>query len=282
MYIGLTADKEQLMQAVGVYRESFPHVVGMKLYAGHSVGDLGVIELKDQRIVYETLTREGYDGVLAVHCEKEKHIHRELFNPLNPITHCHAQQEKAELESVKDQLRLAYETGFKGKLHIAHISSPKAVELVNKAKERGLDASSGICPHHFIYDWGEMHRKNGLLYKMNPPLRSPESREQMFDLLHEGKIDWIETDHAPHTLNEKVKEPFMSGIPGIASWPVFIEYLRHHNFSDDEIERLTFSNVVNRFGIDISQKKPRNLMDRVGDYPFNPYEPMEKELGWRR
>ena len=117
---------------------------------------------------------------------------------------------------------------------------------------------------------------------MNPPLRSPESREQMFKLLREGKIDWIETDHAPHTLDDKVKEPFMSGIPGIASWPVFREYLRHHEFSDDEIEKLTFLNVVERFGIDLPARKPRKLKDRRSDYPWDPYKSMADEIGWKR
>jgi len=280
LYMGLTENPEQIKQAVEVYRE-FKEVVGMKLFAGHSVGDLGVIDIKDQRIVYEILSKEGYDGVLVVHCEKESLIHRENFDPLHAITHCHAQPEEAEIESVRDQIKLAYETNFRGKLHIAHISSPKAVELVVEAKKRGLNISSGICPHHFIYDWKQMNAENGLIWKMNPPLRSPESMEQMLNFLREGKIDWIETDHAPHSLDEKMKEPFMSGIPGLPWWPVFEEFLRQHDFSDDQIEKLTFSNAAERFDLDISQKKPINLVDRRKDYPFNPFAPMEKELGWR-
>ena len=280
IHIGLTSNIEQIKQAVEVYRE-FDEVIGMKLFAGHSVGDLGVINFEDQRTVYKTLTREGYDGFIALHCEKESKLHPELWNSSHPITHCHARPEISEIESVKDQILLIKETGFKGKPHIAHISAPEAVELVNKAKEDGLDISSGSCPHHFIYDWGQMVSENGILLKMNPPLREPKSREKMFQYLREGKIDWIETDHAPHTLDEKVKEPFMSGIPGIAWWPVFEEYLRHHDFSDNEIEKLTFSNVANRFGLDISQRRPKTLTDRRQDYPFNPYKSMEEEIGWK-
>jgi|TARA_Y100000310_G_scaffold279036_1_gene297918 dihydroorotase len=52
-YMGLTADSEQVKQAVGVYRDFFPHVVGFKLYAGHSVGNLGVVDFEDQRRIYE-------------------------------------------------------------------------------------------------------------------------------------------------------------------------------------------------------------------------------------
>ena len=280
IYMGLTANSEQIKCAVEVYR-GFPEVIGMKLYAGHSVGNLGVITEQDQSTVYETLSREGYEGVLAIHCEKEDELNPKLWNSREPITHCHARPEKAEVESLKDQLRLAYETGFNGKLHIAHISSPKAVDLVVKAKEQGMDVSCGVCPHHFIYDWNQMYDENGLLWKMNPPLRKPESREEMFRLLREGKIDWIETDHAPHKLNEKLNDPHMSGIPGIAWWPLFEEFLRQQNFSDLQIENLTFSRVAERFGIDIRRNR-RNMRDRRSDYPFDPYQKMAEELTWQK
>ena len=178
-----------------------------------------------------------------------------------------------------DQLRLVKESGFNGKLHIAHISSPKAVDLVAGAKEQGIDVSSGICPHHFIYDWSQMCDENGLLWKMNPPLREPDSRSRIFQYLKDGKIDWIETDHAPHSLEEKIQKPYMSGIPGIAWWPLFEEFLRQQNFSDRQIEDLTFSNIALRFGLDI-QRSHHTLLDRRADYPFDPYQNMAKELGW--
>lgn len=276
LYMGLTADPEQVKIAVGVYRE-FQQVIGMKLYAGHSVGNLGVITEKDQRAVYETLAAEGYDGVLAVHCEKESHLDPKSWNPAQPITHCYARPENAEVESVKDQLNVSRESGFNGKLHIAHISSPRAVDLVVEAKKQGGNVSAGICPHHFIYDWSQMYDENGLLWKMNPPLREPTSRKMVFQYIKDGKIDWIETDHAPHSLEEKTKNPYLSGIPGIAWWPLFEEFLRQQNFSDRQIEDLTFSNIAKRFGLDI-QRSRRTLRDRRQDYPFDPYQNMAKEL----
>lgn len=77
LYMGLTADSEQVKQAVDVFRE-FPQIIGMKLYAGHSVGNLGVITEERQRAVYETLAIEGYDGVLAGALRK-----RITFTPRN-------------------------------------------------------------------------------------------------------------------------------------------------------------------------------------------------------
>jgi len=277
MHMGLTANPEQIKQAAEVYR-GFKEVVGMKLYAGHSVGDLGVTKEEDQFNVYSILAKEGFDGVLMVHCEKESLMEPNHWDSKSPITHCFARPEYAEVESVVDQIRLSQESDFTGKLHITHISSPASVDLISRAKESGLDISCSICPHHFIYHWGQMHRGN--IWKMNPPLRKPSSREIIFQYLKEGKIDWIETDHAPHNLEEKIKEPFMSGIPGLAWWPLFEEYLRKQEFTDVQIEKLTFSNILNRFELGI-EKSNREIKDRRSDYPFDPYQRIAKELDWK-
>ena len=279
-YMGLTADPEQIKKAVEIYRKYFPRVVGFKLFAAHSVGGLGVIRFEDQFIVYGTLARAGYDGVMTVHAEKESELITKLWDPRIPISHCLARPEKAEIESVKDQIALAKYTKFRGKLHIAHISSPLAVDLVDEAVRREeMNISCGVCPHHFIYDMSKMFNKNGVLWKMNPPLRNSDYPSKMLEYLRIGKIDWIETDHAPHSLDEKTKEPFMSGIPGLPWWPMFIEYLRYNDFTEKRIEEVTFSAVRNRFRIDIEQSA-REIKDRRKDYPFNPYKPIERKIGW--
>jgi len=103
--------------------------------------------------------------------------------------------------------------------------------------------------------------------------------EDIANFLREGKIDWIETDHAPHTLDEKIKKPWMSGIPGLAWWPLFDEILRKNEFSDAEVIKLTHSNVAQRFNIDIKKTK-RKMIDRRKDYPFDPYRHFSEDLKW--
>ncbi len=279
IYMGLTGNQEQVKRAVDVFRE-FPQVVGMKLYTC-SLENLGIVNEEQQRMIYETLTKEHYDGVLTIHCEKESYFSPEIWNPQQPISHCYVRTENAEVESLNDQLRFAKESCFKGKIHIAHISSPRAVDLVVKAKEQGLDVSSGICPHHFIYDWNQMKDKNGVFWKMNPPLREPNSRERIFQYLKEGKIDWIETDHAPHSLQEKMENPHSSGVPGIAWWPFFEEFLKQNDFSDKQINELTFFNIAQRFELDI-KRSSRPIKDRRADYPFDPYPNIDRELGLKK
>ena len=77
VYIGLTSNPEQIKEAVETYREFFPKkdsgmgVIGLKMFAGKSVGDLAIVEPEQQREVYAQLGKLRYRGVLAVHCEKE-------------------------------------------------------------------------------------------------------------------------------------------------------------------------------------------------------------------
>ena len=276
VYLGVTADPEQVRKVVELTR-TYREVVGLKLYAGHSVGNLGVVRFEDQQRIYEVLAREGYKGVLVVHAEKEECMNPSKWDPKNPITHCIARPKLAEFASVEDQIALALQTNFPGKLHIPHISTTEAVDKVITAKAQGLDISSGVCPHHLVFDWRQMEQSDGLLWKMNPPLRNEKTRKTMVGYLKEGKIDWVETDHAPHTLNEKLELPYMSGIPGLPWWPLFDLYLQQQGFSRQQIEQLTFTNAAKRFGLNI-EKTRHKLVSRTTEYAFNPYAVLEARL----
>ncbi|MCX6723112.1 MAG: hypothetical protein NT094_03525 [Candidatus Staskawiczbacteria bacterium] len=86
----------------------------------------------------------------------------------------------------------------------------------------------------------------GNLYKVNPPLRTDEDRLTLMQYLIEGKIDWIETDQAMHTLPEKILAPYMSGIPSLLLYNDLIETIRY-DVSPYRLGRLTFGNIVKDF-----------------------------------
>jgi len=255
IYAGLTSDRNQIRQVVNSWRELFPKVVGLKMFAGHSVGNLGIVEEEKQKLVYQTLAAEGYDGVLAVHCEKESFLKPGLWNPLNPKSHSFARPPKSEIESISDQINFAQVSKFKGVLHIAHVSVPESINLIERArKQKKIRISCGLTPHHCLLNYNLIpETPRGLLYKVNPPLRNKTSSKMMLASLKEGKIDWIETDHAPHTLKEKIRGPFMSGFPGLPFYPHFLEFLKSHGFSGEQIGNLTHKNVCNTFGIDLPE-----------------------------
>ncbi|HOO71354.1 MAG TPA: dihydroorotase [Spirochaetota bacterium] len=122
----------------------------------------------------------------------------------------------------------------KGRLHVCHVSSAGSVEIIGMAKKSGINVTCETAPHYFaltddaVAEWMSMA-------KMKPPLRSGEDRKAIIEGLKSGVIDVIATDHAPHSLNEKMQEmeyaPF--GIVGLeTAVPLIITILvRENNFS---------------------------------------------------
>ena len=109
---------------------------------------------------------------------------------------------------------MAKETG--AKLHLCHVSTSGAVEMIKEAKAKGLKVTGEVCPHHFILSTEDMDMTDAN-YKMNPPLRTKEDVNALKEGLRDGIMDVISTDHAPHSEEEKAKgmidAPF--GIVGI-------------------------------------------------------------------
>lgn len=118
---------------------------------------------------------------------------------------------QAEISLIQRDIRLAEKTG--ACINIQHISTKEGVELVRQAKEKGLSVYAEAAPHHFSLTEAAV-LKYGTLAKMNPPLRTEEDRQAIIAGLQDGTIDFIATDHAPHTKEEKAK-PFTEAPSGI-------------------------------------------------------------------
>ncbi len=109
----------------------------------------------------------------------------------------------AEEIMVARDILLAELTG--GHVHLCHMSTRGSVELIRRAKEKGIRVTAEACPHHFslTHERCEGYDTNA---KMNPPLREPEDREAIRQGLKDGTIDVIATDHAPHHYDAKERE----------------------------------------------------------------------------
>ncbi len=97
-------------------------------------------------------------------------------------------------------IELARSTG--GHLHVCHVSTKGAVEIIRRAKNEGIRVTAEATPHHFSLDHGKC-RGFSPLFKMNPPLREQDDINAIAEGLADGTIDCIATDHAPHTVTEK-------------------------------------------------------------------------------
>jgi len=91
------------------------------------------------------------------------------------------------------------------RLHIAHVSSKGAVELIRQAKKRGIKVTAEATPHHLTLT-DEAVKTFDTSTKVNPPLRSADHVAAVVEGLHDGTLDAIATDHAPHAFEEKDME----------------------------------------------------------------------------
>lgn len=110
---------------------------------------------------------------------------------------------ESEVVAVARDIELARLTG--ARLHIAHISASRAVDLVRQAQKEGILVTAEAAPHHFSLTDQALGTYNTNL-KMNPPLRSTKDVDRIKEGLKDGTIGMIATDHAPHTDEDKMAE----------------------------------------------------------------------------
>lgn len=153
-----------------------------------------------------------------------------------------------EIMAARD-IRIAGLTG--GKLHIAHVSTKGCVELIRRAKAKGINVTAEATPHHFTLT-EESVKTFDTNTKVNPPLRTAEDVEAVRQGLKDGTIDAIVTDHAPHTIEDKELEYDYAafGISGLeTSLPLVITYLVNTGI-------LTISQAIEKMTIN-----PANIMN---------------------
>lgn len=133
-----------------------------------------------------------------------------------PIYHCLSRPTVAEVTSIERVLCFAKETGTR--VEIAHVSSPEGMELLKQAKKEGMDVYVETCPHYLFLNEEDV-KKFGPYAKCNPPLRSKEQSEKLWDYINDGTVDYIGSDHSPFLKSEKekgLKDIFaaVAGFPG--------------------------------------------------------------------
>ncbi|MDT9188651.1 MAG: dihydroorotase [Limnospira sp. PMC 894.15] len=209
---------------VGATPENLPDLLeanpspGIKIFMGSMHGPL----LVDHEEILEPIFAKG-DRLIAVHAENQDRINRrreEFAGQTDPAIHSQIQDEQAALEAT--QLALKLSKKYQRRLHILHLSTGIEAELLRQDKPAWVTAE--VTPQHLVLNITD-YGKIGTKAQMNPPLRSPENNEVLWRALLDGVIDFIATDHAPHTLEEKAK-PYPnspSGMPGVeTSLPVML------------------------------------------------------------
>jgi len=145
-----------------------------------------------------------FDTPIIEHCEDESLTGGSMNEGLNSTTlGLNPIPSVSEDLIVMRDILMAEYTG--GKVHIAHISTKRSVEMVRQAKKKGIKVTAEVTPHHFTLtdDAVKTYDTNT---KMSPPLRTKADVEEIIKGLKDGTIDCIASDHAPHSIEEKEAE----------------------------------------------------------------------------
>ena len=143
-----------------------------------------------------------FDGVIAQHAQDPTLTVGSQMNAGALATELGLTGWPAEAEEaiIKRDAQLAEETG--SRLHICHLTTAGAVEVVRWAKKRGINITAEVTPHHLLLT-EELARSYDPVYKVNPPLRRTEDTVALREALLDGTIDVLGTDHAPHSAEKK-------------------------------------------------------------------------------
>lgn len=153
-------------------------------------------------------------------------------------------------------------------LHLAHVSTKEAMEGIILGKQKGLNITCEVAPHHIALT-------DEIEYKVNPPIRSREDRDFIIDAIKNGYVDAIATDHAPHTIEDK-----KNGAPGISgietSFGVcFTKLVKEGNISLNKLSELMSKNPaelmqLNKGKIEIGYDGDLVLADIDNKYKVEP------------
>lgn len=157
-------------------------VYGLKIYCNHTTGEMLI---EDHKLLDVVFSAWNSDKPILVHAEGE------------------------QLETV---LHLAKK--YNHRLHVCHISQASEVKLVRQAKAKGELVTAGVTPHHLYFTKDSEFKIKGYGL-MKPALGTKEDKDALWEGLLDGTIDIVESDHAPHTIDEKKKDPCPFGVPGL-------------------------------------------------------------------
>ncbi len=209
LYFG--ADKAHLDQIVLVKRMC----PALKIFMGCSTGGL-VIDTDEELDTAFRLAKEA--GMLvAVHAEDEALLlaaKQRYEGGADYALHSKMRPREAAIRAVEKALALCALHNVP--LYVLHMSTRDELELIRQAKKAGLPVYAEVTTHHLFLSENDYAMHGGFV-QMNPPLRTVDDQEALWEGIRDGAIDTLGTDHAPHTVEEK-KLPFgkaPSGIPGV-------------------------------------------------------------------
>ena len=229
-----------LYAGIGQNTKPLSSIVPYKVFMGKSIGDMYF----NSEVELEIALKNYEECFVSFHCEDPKIMDKNNKNE----THESRRPVEAELRAVDIAINLIEKFNLHGK--ICHVSTIEGIKKIKEAREKGIDVTVEVAPHHLYFDESMFNDELRKKLQVNPPIRqSKENRLALIEALRNGDIDYLATDHAPHTIEEKEKG--ISGMPHLDTYALFSTWLmKEHNFTPSDIARISAynpGNFVNNF-----------------------------------
>ena len=240
-FIGATCDNLEALNNV------YP-ACGIKIFMGSSTGDL----LVDKQEHLERIFGNG-QRLIAVHAEDETRIQdrtRALLKQGEVADYSlHSQIRDPQTALIATERALALSEKYGRRLHILHLSTSEEVERLRRDKPDQVTCE--VIPNHLFLNTDD-YAQLGSRVQMNPPIRNPANASGLWSGLHQGIIDIIATDHAPHTLAEK-SQPYPNspaGMPGVeTSLPLMLTAMQAGQCTLAQVQQWMCSGPARVYGI---------------------------------
>ncbi len=239
-YAGATAENADALGAI----EKAPGCAGVKIFMGSSTGSLLI---EDDATIARVLA--GTRRCVAVHAEDEARLKaRRIFAEYDrPETHGIWRDPECARRAVERLIALA--RAARRHVHVLHGTTAGEAALLKDAKDV---ATMETTPQHLTLTAPECYARLRSYAQMNPPIRSLEHREALWQAIADGVIDTIGSDHAPHARAEKEQAypASPSGLPGVQTMlPLMLDHVAAGRLSLERLVQLCAENPARIFGI---------------------------------
>ena len=229
-------------------------VVGFKAFMANGTEEFPAV---DDLTLYEGMRRCAELGcIVAVHAENEQITTRLAERAIaagrtGPRDFIASRPIIAEIEAISRALLFAEDTDCP--LHVVHVTTGKGVALVAAARARGVDVSCETCPHYLVFTEDDIEEL-GVLGKCAPPLRHATEREQLWEFMREGTLDFVASDHSICSPDRRTGDDFFALSGGIAGCQFTRQLLLTHGYAEraiplTTIAAVTATNIARRFNI---------------------------------
>ena len=187
---------------------------GVKVFMGASTGNM----LVDNESTLAAIFRDS-PVLIATHCESTPMIMANMkramakFGNNIPVTE-HAKIRSAEACLASSELAVALAKKYQSQLHVLHLSTARELALFEPGPMAGKSITAEACVHFLHFD-DSQYAKYGNRIKCNPAIKSSEDQAALIAAITDGRLDIIATDHAPHTIDEKADESYLSAPSGL-------------------------------------------------------------------